>query len=102
MPFPFHFNHMKGWLFSSDLFFPVNKQNNSNESLPETREAGVSPIIRASLPSEHHCSGHALILNTGRVFFQDHFIPDNSSITQNENCVPPSIILLIIMSFLGP
>lgn len=93
---------MTGWLFSSDLFFPINKQNNSNESLPETRETVVSPIIHASLPSQLRCSGHTVLLNIGYVFFQDHFILDDPSITWNKNSVPPFIIFLIIMSFLDP
>lgn len=62
----------------------------------------MSPVIHASLPSEHRCSGYAVVLNIGYVFFQDHFILDNSSITWNKNSVPPFIIFLIIMSFLDP
>lgn len=83
MLLPGYLGHMTGWLFSNDLFFPLNKQNNSNELLPETRGAVVSPIIHAALPSEHYCSGHAVVLNIGYVFFWDHFILGNSSITWN-------------------
>lgn len=62
----------------------------------------MSPITHAFLPSEHHCNGHAVVLDIEYVFSQDHFILDNSPITWNKTSVPPFIIFLITMSLLDP